>query len=176
MPLILQDDLGTVVGANAYVDVAYVDAYFTLRARDDAEWVDYDEDVKDGAIICASSYMDNSNIGILRGRRLNEAQLTQFPRLGITDYDGFSVKGIPELWKMATAEYSIRAIVERLAPDLEYDDSGVSLKSKSEKIGPITETTVYQDGQFSPRTLRRYPEADMLIAQYLFLSNHIVRA
>ena len=176
MPLIVQDDSGTVSGANAYVDVAYVDAYFTLRAKDDSVWVDYDEDVKDGAIISASSYMDNINIGLLRGRRLTEAQMTQFPRTGVVDYDGYEVSGIPELWKMATAEYSLRAIIDSLAPDVQYDDSGIPIKSKVEKIGPITEATVYQDGAFSPNVIRKYPEADMLIVQYLFSANNIVRA
>jgi len=175
MPLILQDDTGTATGANAYIDSSYADAYFTDRNKDESMWIDLDQEVKDAAIISATSYIDNSNIGKLRGRKLTKGQTTQFPRLGVVDFDGFLVDGLPDLLKMATAEYAIRAVVDNLAPDVTYDESGMPVKSKKEKIGPIEETTVYQDDVMTPTQIRKYPEADMLLKQYLYASNYLVR-
>jgi hypothetical protein len=175
MALVVQNDTGTSIGGNAYVDSTYVDTYVSDRNFETSEWEDLDLEVKNAAIISASSYIDNSNMGKLKGIRLTEAQLTAFPRNGLTDYDGYTVEGLPELLKMATSEYAVRAAVGRLAPDVTYDDTGIPLKSKKEKIGPIEETTVYQDDVLSPSQIRKYPEADMLLRQYIFSANYVVR-
>lgn len=175
MPLVIQNDTGTAVGGNAYIDSSYADSYFVDRNKDDSEWADLDQEVKDAAIMSATSYIDGVNLGKFKGTRLTEDQLTQFPRLNLVDYDGYQVNGIPEFLKMATAEYAFRAASSALAPDLEYDDSGIPLKSKKEKIGPIEETTVYQDDVLSPSQIRKYPEADILLGQFLKPGNFLLR-
>ena len=175
MPLIVQNNTGTTAGANAYIDSAFADSYFVDLNKDDTEWAGLDQEEKDAAIISATSYIDNVNMGKFLGVRLTEGQLTQFPRINIYDYDGYPVYGVPELLKRATAEYALRAVVDSLAPDLTYDDSGIPIKSKLEKVGPITEQTVYQDDVLSPTTIKKYPEADMLLKQYVQPNNYLVR-
>ena len=175
MGLITQNNTGTQAFANGYIDVAYADAYFTALNKPDGDWVDLDDEVKEAAIISATSHIDNSNMGRFKGNRLTEAQNTQFPRVGLLDFDGYLVTGIPELLMRATAEYAIRASVEALTPDPTYEDSGFPIKQKKEKVGPIEESTTYQDNVFAPVVLRAYPEADMLLRQYLFAANFLVR-
>lgn len=175
MPLTTQNDQGTATGANAYIDIAYADAYFLDRGFE-SEWGDRDDEEKEAAIIKATSYIDNSNIGKFKGAKLTRAQLTQFPRSNLTDIDGYIVDGLPEFLKMATAEYAFRALDASLAPDPVYSESGNPIKSTKEKIGQLEESVTYQDNVFQPNTLRAYPEADMLIAQYKMLVNQIMRA
>ena len=175
MGLITQNNTGTMANANGYIDIAYADAYFLSLNKDDADWADLDIEVKEAAIISATSHIDNSNMGNFKGNRLTEAQVTQFPRTGLADFDGYVVSGVPELLMRATAEYAIRASVEVLTPDPTYEDSGMPIKQKKEKVGPIEESTTYQDNVFQPVTIRAYPEADMLLKQYLFAANYVVR-
>lgn len=172
MALTVQDDTGLVSGANAYITVAYADAYFTDRNNE--AWVDLDDEVKEAAILQATSYIDYSNMKLHKGIRKNEAQSTEWPRNGAYDENGYEIAGLPECLKQATAEYANRARASELAPDPTYDSSGIPLKSKSEKIGPITESYVYQDG-FTPQNIRKYPYADMLLSPILNRSGFVLR-
>jgi len=179
MTIVLQDDSGTVIGANAYVDVDYVDAYAINFSMDDSDWADYDDSEKESAIIAATMFIDNSNAGDIKGTRAFQAQSTAFPRINLYDLDGYQVLGLPGLLKAATAEYSFRAVVESLAPDPVYDDSGLPIKSKKEKIGPLEESVTYQDNDSNSGNVyvaKKYPEAEMLLKNYINKSNFLRRA
>lgn len=168
MTLLVQDDDGTISGANGYVTSDYVDTYFTNRGLADSLWLDLDDDVKDAAIVSATAYIDMVNFDKAKGIRSNEVQSTLYPRDGVYDRDGYSVTGMFDALQRATAEYAKRAAISELAPDLEYDDTGVPLKSKKEKIGPIEETTVYQDNVLTPNQIKKYPAADLILKPYLY--------
>lgn len=172
MALTVQDDDGSVVGANAYITVAYADTYFTERNNED--WLDLDNEVKEAAIIEATVYIDYSNMKFHKGIRENEVQSTEWPRTGAYDQNGYEIDGLPECLKQATAEYANRARVSGLAPDPVYDSSGIPLKSKREKVGPIDEQYTYQDG-FLVESIRKYPYADMLLSPLLDKTGVVLR-
>lgn len=168
MAFTLQNDEGTVEGANAYIDVAYFTTYHTDAQVDAVVNGEYSETQIQGAIVVATRYADNSRR--YKGWKLLAAQSTQFPRDKLYDRDGNLVEGLPTKLKDAIAEYALRALsssgVGQLAPDPVADDRGLLVKSKTEKLGPLEETTVYADGK--PLTpLRSYPAADMLLREYV---------
>lgn len=175
MTLIVQNNEGTTLGANGYIDSAFADTYFSDIGINDSLWLDLDQDVKDASIVAASNYINIAFANKVKGRRLTQDQNTIFPRSGIVDYDGYSVEGIPNNLKIATSEYARRASVGELAPDAVVDDAGLPIKSKREKIGPLDETIVYQDGVFSPAALRKYPAADLFLSSYMANPNAIMR-
>lgn len=174
MPIIIQDDSGSIQNANSYVSLAYVDAYFV--EKNDVSWGDLDQEVKEAALISATRYFDNVNYGKIKGIKLTKTQNTQFPRDAIFDEDGDEISGIPENLKMAICEYAIRAVSNSLAPDPNYNDNGLFIKSFREKTGPLDEMTVYQDANITPSKTRSYPEADMLVERYKKQSGFLVRA
>lgn len=97
-----------------------------------------------------------------------------FPRVGLTGWDGRLVIGIPDKLKQATAEYSVRALVARLDPDLTADSTGALVQRKREKVGPIEEETEYAAGAI-PQTFRHYPAADALLLEYLTVGGGVHR-
>lgn len=101
------------------------------------------------------------------GGRDGGSQPLSFPRCGLYDSVGNAVIGMPRPLRQATAEYAVRALAAKLAPDLTTDASGGSVKRKFEQVGPIIEETEYVDGTFLATQLVPYPEADKLLSQYL---------
>lgn len=168
MTLVVQNDTGTAVGANAYADLTFADDYF---ANDtivtDAQWIDVDEDLRNRALIVSASYIDNVNIGMFKGVKLTRTQETQFPRRNLFDYDGYVIEGIPVLLKRANCEYAVRAIQDSLYPDFEYDNTGFPVQSRREKVGPIEEMVTYKSEVVDQILIRKYPEADVLLKQFL---------
>lgn len=152
--------------ATAYVDVAYVDTYFADRAN--AAWAGTTA-AKQAAIIKATDYIDTrwGNFFLGRSEFPDTPQALCFPRLNILNKDGRFVTGIPTNLKKATAEYALRALTITLLPDPTIDDSGRAIASKSEKVGPIEQSTDYQVDEAAPIILRPYPAADRLLFDYI---------
>lgn len=159
MTLTVQDDSGTVADANGYITVLEFQAYHGHRANDVSA---YDEDAIAAAIVRASGYLDTRFR--FKGRRLNlRDQSTEWPRANCYDSDRAYVLGVPKEVKDATAEYALRALTAALAPDPEYSTNGAQVQSKSEKVGPIEESTTYVQG--SSFQLPKYPAADLLLTR-----------
>jgi len=176
MAFTVQDDTGTVDGANSYIDVAFADDYFTDRGN--ATWLALSVAVKQSSLIAATDYIDKTFVGKFKGSKLTGTQSTQWPRAGAVDSDGFLFVGIPEILKEATSEYASRASVEQLDPDPATDDSGLPLKGFKNVVGPISEQVEYQSGFYTP-IRKRYPAADNLLKDLLIgggIVNFLLRA
>lgn len=94
------------------------------------------------------------------------AQPLSFPRTGLFTPRGEEVLGIPLRLKQSTAEYSVRSLAAILSPDPDIDDSLVSVKSRTDIVGPIEETREFVQGAV-PQVFKSYPAADELLAEYV---------
>jgi hypothetical protein len=157
MAFTLQNDNGSVVGANAYVSVSFVRAYMADRGTDLTAVSDA---VLEAAIIQATQYLDTRYTFL--GYRRNSAQDTEWPRRDAYDRDGYLISGIPKAVKHAVAELANRARSASLMPDPERDATGRTVLSKSESVGPISETVSYAAG--GAFTFPEYPAVDRILA------------
>lgn len=101
-------------------------------------------------------------------------QPREFPRRSLYDDSGRIVVGVPLKVKQAMAEYAVRSLAARLLPDPTTDDRGASVQRKREKFGPFEEETEYAEG-VPIREVRRYPEADRLMAEYVTAGGVVIR-
>lgn len=155
MALHVQDDNGSVGAANSYLTVDEFKAYHTDRGN---VFSAYSDSLIQTSLVRATDYLDQRFTFVgerLRGRD----QTTEWPRSNARDRDRYAVLGIPTEVKEATAEYALRACaIGALNPDPSRDDSGAAVQSKTETVGPITETTTFVSG--SRFSLPKYPAAD----------------
>lgn len=101
-------------------------------------------------------------------------QPLSFPRAQLRDRHGALVVGVPANVKMATAEYSVRALVAKLDPDPSTDARSSPVLIDRKKFGPFEKKVQYARG--APLVLdREYPEADRLLAEYLRPSGRVYR-
>lgn len=152
MALIVED--GSVVpGANGYISVAELDAYWSCRnvtlSQTDPE--------KEAAIIIATQYVDLNNKW--EGSITMSDQSLDWPRTGVMDDEGRIIPSftIPDQLKNAVAEYTKRQLNADLQPDV--TDEG-ALKKVKKKVDVIETETEYQDGTGGYYGLRSYPLAD----------------
>jgi hypothetical protein len=153
MALVLQDNTGTVAGANAYISVAAFKAYHDARGNTYAPG----DPAIEFAIIKATDYLDQRFNFV--GRKLAARdQETSWPRMNAYDSDRQLVNGIPLEVQEATAEYALRALTAILNPDPTRDASGATVQSKSEQVGPIAQSVTYVGGAVF--IMPKYPAAD----------------
>lgn len=107
------------------------------------------------------------------GNDENRGQALPFPRIHLLTDAGVAILGTPQGVKEATAEYSLRALSADLLADPLLDDTGNTVKSKREKVGPIEEETVYQIGMST--ALKSYPAADRLLIPYMNAGGGAIR-
>lgn len=156
MALVLQNDSGTVDGANSYISLAFFKSYHDARGND---YSAYDDTQLTSAVVRATDYLDQRFHFI--GERLNIDQDTQWPRLNVYDIDDNYVDGIPKEVKKASAEYALVAAARALNPAPDQDSTGRKVQSKSEQVGPISERVVYAQGAVFE--LPKYPAADRIL-------------
>lgn len=174
MTLIVQDDSGTVAGANGYVTVAEFKSYHDARGNAYGSATDSAIGI---AIIKATDYLDTRFN--FKGTRSHQgsSQPTQWPRLNVVNSDGFWVSGIPDEVKKACCEYALRALSASLMSDpVSIDDSGRSVKRISKKAGPVSKDVEYSDS--TAYQLPTYPAADRILftSGLLQSSNQLARA
>lgn len=164
MAFTVEDGTG-VAGANAYIEVAFADAYFTDRGV--TAWTG-DNATKQAAIIKATDYIETRWGDKFKGspEHLDPRQPLGFPRACLYDRAGQLVEGIPEKLKKATAEYALRALSGELMPDPTVDASGAMVIGNRQKVGPI-ETEVTYAASMGVKTLKPYPAADRLLSEYV---------
>jgi len=165
MAFTVQDDTGLIVDANAYINVAFFDAYFTDLNNETA--IDAEVADKQAAIIEATQYIDDRFT--YKGCPLNsvaDGQNTQFPRSDLYDGRGDLVEGLPLRLQQATAEYALRALSGALLPDPERADNGGQVILQRDRVEGAVETeTRYAEG-VNQGALRPFPKADRLLQQY----------
>ena len=164
MPLTLEDGTG-LAEANAYADRTYADAYFLLRGN--TAWGALSTALRDEALIRATDYIDVRWGPLLRSTRLTETQALEFPMVAFYNRHGFLVEGLPDKVRKATCEYAFRAATVDLMPDPEIDASGSRLTLKRERGGPIEEETAFSTYGQAIITIRPYPLADRLLADFV---------
>ena len=159
MAFTLEDGTG-VVDANAYVDVAYADAYFTDRAN--SAWTGTNI-AKQAAIVNATDYIEMRFASLFRGKRKTTVQELSFPRIDKTFGE------MPTALKRACCEYAVRSLSAKLTPDPVIHESGQGLERTRKRVGPIEkEVRLQYQGPGTIRLLLRpYPAADMLMKHLL---------
>lgn len=157
MSLIVQDESGSVVGANSYNNVAEFKAYHDDRGND---WVIIaDSDVAiEQALIRATDYLDQ-RFYFVGKRKQGRQQTTEWPRINAWDIGRYYINGVPFEIKEAVNEYALRALTAPLVTDPDRDSTGGVIHSKSESVGPISESVTYVGG--AAFIMPKYPAADM---------------
>ena len=161
MALIVQNDAGTVVDANAYIQIAFADSYFADRGN--IVWGNLTSVQKEQAIIKATDYIDNRFV--YAGKLLNSNQTTSFPRGDLIDRSGYKVVGIPLKVKKASAEYAIRASTAELAQDPIYNPGGIII-GEAIKVDVISRDFKYTSSG-GKVIYKAYPLADMLLRDFI---------
>lgn len=149
---VVEDGTG-LENANAYVDVAYVDAY-----NDDfgasSTWSSSTTAEKQAAIREATRYLDRAYHSRWRGARSSKDQALDHPRMRVVDTDGWARDDDEILVEVeeATAVAAIKVRSgETLLPDVEASDAGIT--SESVSVGPISESKSYAG---TKRAYKRY--------------------
>lgn len=153
MGFFVQDDTGSVVGANAYASAADFRTYHGDRGTDVTSHTD---DAIQKAIVKATDYMDGR--WRFRGDKLRLEQRTAWPRSLPEDDDQFFRTGIPVEVKEACFEYALIALSGELNPTPTRDAAGQGIQSKSSTVGPISESVTYVGG--GSYQFPKYPKAD----------------
>jgi hypothetical protein len=156
MALIIQDENGTVEDANSYISLAFFKSYHDARGN---SYSAYSDGALEAAIVRATDYLDQRFAFI--GERQNDFQTTQWPRLNGYDRDDRYVDGVPLEVKKATAEYALIAAGASLNPAPTRDAFGRKVQSRSESVGPISESFTYAQGAVFE--LPKYPAADQIL-------------
>jgi len=159
MAIIVQNIDGTAVGANAYITVQEFKDYHADRGADTSA---FDDEAIEAAIVRATDYLDQRFI-FVGERRYGREQTTEWPRTSARDRDRNYINGIPPEVKEACAEYALRALAAELNPDPERNASGVAVLSKSEAVGPISESVTFVGGAVFQ--MPKYPAADQKLVR-----------
>lgn len=194
MALVVEDGTG-LTNADAYISLADVDTYHTNRGH--TRWTGTNA-VKETCIRRATDYVDKRFGTRFRGYRKDSDQSLEWPRTQAYDRAGRTVLLVPVNLQRAVAEYALRALLlGELAPDaplpVPEQNQDVSstpstevvtgeIKSKTERVGPIEESTTYatsnesqsrladrasQSAIVETSILPQYPAADLLIEPLL---------
>lgn len=183
--------------ANAYIDIAFADAYWADRG--DTSWAAATDPVKQVAIIKATDYIDRVFGERFKGSKAfvtypkpdeSVDQALEFPRvdqepwIGTTNWSISSVQfpsppekpvQMPKALKQACAEYALRALLNgKLLTDPTVDESGVQLATKTENVGPIQTTYVYFNAG-GVQITQPYPAADLLLTSLLKPGGRVIR-
>lgn len=148
--------------ANSYASVSFADAYFEDRGN--AAWAAAaSDDAKEQALVRATDYLETRFRFI--GDKFDEEQALHFP---------VDEGEIPVNLKKATCEYALRALSAPLAPDPTTDERGLQVTSKTEKVGPLEESTTY--AAYSVSVFKPYPAADALLRGLVVNNRRTIRA
>ena len=100
--MIVEDGTGK-ADANSYVSVEFADDYFSARGA--TEWASLGDDAKEAALVNATDYIDN--VFQWLGKKEFDGQSLRFPRVGVVDYDGTEISGIPNRLKQAVCDAAL---------------------------------------------------------------------
>lgn len=142
MTFVVEDGSG-IQYANAYVSVAVADSYWESKAHDEmsALWLALTESQKEGAIVESTLFLDAEYGPQYRGHVLGSIQGLLWPRDALDD-QGYRIQPLPPAIVRACCELAPRASQSRLAEDQDIDGT---VKSKTETVGPLTESFTYSN-------------------------------
>lgn len=170
MALIVEDGTGR-ADAQAYLSVADTDTYHTNHSAS-AAWSAALTAAKEKALRLASQYLDANYGHRWKGIRAQQSQALNWPRAWVEDDDGYPIGSneIPQALKDACAEIALKSLTDTLLPDL---DNAAAIKSKSESIGPLSESVEYMGGMSQ---IKQYTLVDRIISGLLQSGHDIERA
>lgn len=167
MPLTVEDGTGR-TNADAYVSVAEADAYFTTR---NTAWAGYSNDAREAAIRFATSWLDDTYLGLWKGARVGEFQALAWPRDNspgymlawrrgayprvqgyIYDIDGFPIMPnvVPRAVKRACME---AALLKAQGVDFAKAATTAAVRKTSRSVDRVSYSEDY-DGAVSKRDSR----------------------
>lgn len=164
MPFVVQNDLGDVPNANAYISVEYFKEYHLDRSNsivNPATTAEYTDPQIQGAIVVATDYIDAKPCIV--SAPLTDTQTTQFPR-NPSGYSGLD--GIPVEVKRATAEYALAQLQGGIEKSYGFEEVNNYVTSVRSKVGPIEEETTYARPA-NLATVRKVPVAERLLSSFL---------
>lgn len=154
MALVVEDGTGK-PDAESYCSVSDADKYFADRGV--TEWASRAAEQKEIALRKATDYIELRFSDKFIGFKATKGQALSFPR--------YTVPEVPRALLRACAEYALRSGVGSLVADPTVDSTGLVVKSKTEKLGPMEEKVEY--ATTSADMFRPYPAADLLLQPLL---------
>lgn len=170
MALIVQNNSGTMLGANSYVSFDDAINYFVDRQ------VEFDDDEKlETALIEATTYIDVTFGSRFWGAKIAEEQETEWPRVNAFSDIGYDYSGIIHFRLMrACYEYAkIFYDTNELFPSPTYDDSSQLIKSKTTKVPGAVESSVTYHDSGKKLDTRKYPKADGLLSPLMSRQSNV---
>lgn len=168
------EDGSIVSGANSLCDVAFADSYFSDRGI--TAWTGADS-VKQVTLVKATDYIEQRWSNKFKGAIVDDDQVLSWPRKCVVDRQDRRIADdvVPDRLKQAVCEYAMRVMSgNELFLEPTVDETGLQLTHVHNKVGPL-ETEVNYTAQ-APRTLRAWPAADRLIAEYVAPGDGVVRS
>jgi Putative DnaT-like ssDNA binding protein len=138
-----------VAGANSYLSEADADQWHLEygTTAEQAAWVAVSAGAdRQQALRTATIYLDSAYASRWKGQRTTRTNPLDWPRIGATDTDGFSVDSddLPVGLEGACAYLALKSVSETLLPDVA--DHG-TIETISERIGPIARTRKFAGGK-----------------------------
>ena len=167
MAFTVQDNMGTVAGANAYIDVATMKSIRGDRELPGAPALVAPTANSQIAIIAATDYIDL--VFQYAGVRLAAGQTTEFPRDKLFDDRGDAVTGIPDKIQEAVALLASKHINGiALLPDQDFNPAG-AIKKTREKVDVLETEIEYAtpEGGSATNRVPSFPEVVRLVQEYL---------
>ena len=159
MANVVEDGTG-LSNTNAYIDVAFADAYFT--ERNNAAWAGTNVE-KEAFIVRATDYIELVFGYRFIGTKFLATQALQHPRKADDD----TSLGLPINLKKACAEYALIAKNSPLIVNPVYSADGMLVTEISKEVTGIKKSVKYDTNQM-PIQLRPYPTADLYLKDLLF--------
>lgn len=154
MAIKVQNENGTIEGANSYVDAAAVRAFWLDRGLDLSTRTD--EELS-AAAVRATDYLDAKYRW--QGYQLYRLQGTQWPRGGVTSF----LRGLPQALISATCMLTQRALTKPLMPDPTFDASGQLVTEKTTEVGPIKTGVKFATPMSVKSMTPEYPEVTLML-------------
>jgi hypothetical protein len=159
MAFLVQDDNGTIEGANSYVTPGQVRGYWSDRGVDLSSKTDPE---MQAACIDATDYLDSRYA--FAGYQIYRLQGTQWPRGGVTSF----LRGLPPALISAACQLAQRSVSGvKLSPDPTYDKSGQRVTEQTKKVGPIEVSLKFAEtsGDNPTTALPQFPEVTLMLTQ-----------
>lgn len=137
--MFIVEDGSIVDDANSYVDIEFVDNYFTDKLI--TSWQELTLEQKQARLIVATQYADARWGNLYRGKQVLDTQSLLFPRDVFFEQmsEEYKEYTIPKRFKQAICEYALCVDEETmsLTTNIEMTDQGGELKRKKEEVGAI---------------------------------------
>jgi hypothetical protein len=175
MPAFVVETGAGIANATSMCDVAFADDYISFYASDADQlaWAAQDNTTKQKRLMRGAQYLVTKYDSRWINRRVNQLQSMPWPRVCVTDSDGFAVgsDAIPVQVKQAQCEAALLDMNgTALLPDVE---AAQNIASESVTAGPVQESISYVGTKSSLPVFRKIA---LLLKPFLTATNEVRRA